>query len=80
MIASEIDESMNVFDDTTYQNNRLMYLPSTCTDGEYIFKVKQGELLKADDVLNKYTLGWKDVEYWPRSKRELGNIKRIQEE
>ena len=74
MIASEIDESMKAFDGTTYQPSRLMYLPSTCTDGEYIFKVKQGKLLKADDVLNKYTFGWMYSEHWPRSKSELGNI------
>lgn len=70
MVASDIDKSMKIFDDTTHQVNRLMYWPSTSCDGEYIFKYQNGEVLKADEVLNRYTFGWKDSNYWPRSERE----------
>lgn len=33
------DIGMDLFDDTTYEAERLMYWPSTSTDGEYIFSL-----------------------------------------
>ena len=32
------NNDVSIFDDTTYQYERLMYLPSTCKDGEFIFR------------------------------------------
>ena len=36
-IAADI--GIDFFDDTTYQPHRLMYWPSTSSDGEYVFKI-----------------------------------------
>ncbi|WP_455257943.1 VapE domain-containing protein [Peptoniphilus asaccharolyticus] len=66
-IASEI--GIDMFDDTTYEPSRLMYWPSTPSDGEYIFKHQSGEFLNADSVLDSY-LDWKDISFWPVSSRQ----------
>ena len=66
-IAEEI--GMELFDDTTYEPSRLMYWPSTSSDGEFIFREIKGELLKPEDVLALYT-DWKDVSSWPVSNRQ----------
>ncbi|WP_294170745.1 AAA family ATPase [uncultured Clostridium sp.] len=70
-IAKEIDDSMEIFDNTTYEFSRLMFSPSTPCDGEYVFEYQDGKLLKADEILNSYTFGWDNPEYWPRSKSEV---------
>lgn len=74
MQASKIDETMNIFDDTTYQPIRLMYWASIPKDADYYFKYNDGPLLKADDILDEYFLGWDDIESWPRSQREINKI------
>lgn len=66
-VAEEI--GMELFDDTTYEPSRLMYWPSTSSDGEFIFREIKGELLKPEDVLALYT-DWKDVSSWPVSNRQ----------
>ena len=65
-IAGNLD--IEVFDPTTFQPERLMYWPSTSIDGEYLFKWQDGELLKADDILNSY-FDWKDSTEWPVSEK-----------
>lgn len=72
MIASDL--GIDQFDDTTYEPSRLMYWPSTSSDGEYIFKVQDEKWLNPDDVLNRYTFGWQDVSYWPESSRSRAKI------
>ncbi|WP_026255104.1 hypothetical protein [Terrisporobacter glycolicus] len=67
MIAKEI--GIDLFDDTTYEASRLMYWPSTCIDGEFVFKEIKGDLLNPDDVLNKYK-DWTDSRQWPVSSRQ----------
>ena len=62
-----------MFDDTTYQPHRLMYWPSTSSDGEFIYKRQEGYWLDPDEVLNKY-LDWKDVSFWPVSSRQSVRI------
>ncbi len=74
MQASMIDKSMNIFDDTTYQPIRLMYWASIPKDADYYFKYSDSPLLKADDILNEYFLGWDDISLWPRSQREMNKI------
>lgn len=63
------DIGMDMFDDTTYEPSRLMYWPSTSSDGEYIFKRQEGTWLKPDEVLDTY-LDWKDTSFWPVSSRQ----------
>ncbi len=74
-VARKIAEDIGIdmFDDTTYQPHRLMYWPSTSSDGEFIFKRQEGPWLDPDEVLNKY-LDWKDVSFWPTSSRQSARI------
>ena len=72
MVADEL--GMDQFDDTTYEPFRLMYWPSTSSDGEYVFKVQDLAWLNPDDVLSRYTFGWQDVIYWPESSRARAKL------
>lgn len=76
MVASKFN--IEIFDKTTHDPNRLMYWPSTSCDGDYVFKCssENAKFLKADDILNEYTFGWKDVSSWPTSIREKDHIKK----
>lgn len=73
MVAKEI--GIDLFDDTTYEASRLMYWPSTPSDGEFIFREKDGELLNPDDYLSKYT-DWRDTSMWPVSSRQSEVVRR----
>ena len=66
MIASHL--GIELFDDTTYQPERLMYWPSTSSDGEFYFREQDGPALDADAVLAMYH-NWRDVSEWPYSNR-----------
>lgn len=61
-IASWVD--IELFDPTTFQPTRLMYWPSTSSDGEYVFEQIDGPWIKADEVLAGYT-NWQDTTEWP---------------
>jgi predicted P-loop ATPase len=60
---------MDMFDDTTYQPNRLMYWPSTSVNGEFVCRVFDGKEVDPDEYLAKYD-DWRDVSTWPVSSRE----------
>lgn len=72
MVAKEI--GIDMFDDTTYEPSRLMYWPSTSSDGEFVFQEKVGILLDPDIYLSKYS-DWRDTSMWPTSKRQSEVIK-----
>ena len=73
MIAREI--GIELFDDSTYEPNRLMYWPSTSYDGEYFFRVIEGEFLNPDSILSLYK-DWKDTSSWPVSSRQTAIIEK----
>lgn len=52
-------------DPTTFEACQLMYWPSCCADGEYVFRVYDAPLLSVDEVLASYT-DWRDVSSWPQ--------------
>lgn len=70
-IARKVAENIEMewFDDTAFRVAQLMYWPSCSKDGEYEFKVQDGELLDADEILAEYD-NWQNVEEWPISSRE----------
>lgn len=72
MVADDL--GIDQFDDTTYEPCRLMYWPSTSSDGEYVFKVQDLKWLDPDEVLARYTFGWQDVSYWPESSRARAKL------
>lgn len=73
MVAFDI--GIDMFDDTTYQANRLMFYPSTSYDGEYVFEYDNRQPLDVDKILSKYT-DWRDVSEWPVSSRTVKNHER----
>lgn len=72
-VAQEI--GMDLFDDTTYQPHRLMYWPSTSSNGEYVYQVMDGDILDPDAYLGMYD-DWRDVSTWPVSPRESEAVKK----
>ena len=72
-VAQEI--GMDMFDDTTYQPHRLMYWPSTSFNGEFIFRVLDGDVVNPDYYLGLYD-NWRDVSTWPVSSRESEAVKK----
>ncbi|MBH1939854.1 hypothetical protein I5677_02960 [Mobilitalea sibirica] len=73
MVAKEV--GIDLFDDTTYEPERLMYWPSTSRNGEFIYEEKDGSLLDPEVFLNKYD-DWHDTSTWPVSSRQSEVIER----
>jgi putative DNA primase/helicase len=67
---------IDYFDDTTYDPCRLMYWPSTASDGEFIFDHIDGPWLNPDNILAKYP-SWQDVSTWPESSRVHNDRKKL---
>lgn len=57
---------MELADPTTFEASRLMYWPSCCADGQYIYYHADKPLLSVDGLLATYT-DWHDVSAWPVS-------------
>ena len=72
-VAQEI--GMDMFDDTTYQPHRLMYWPSASSNGEFIFRVLDGDVVNPDYYLGLYD-NWRNVSIWPVSSRESEVVKK----
>lgn len=72
-VADEI--GIELFDDTTYEPSRLMYWPSTSSDGEFVFHEITGTLLDPDVELAKYR-DWHNTAEWPVSKRQQTIVNR----
>lgn len=70
--------NINYFDDTTYQAHRLMYWPSTSSDGEYVFGSVDLPWLNVDAWLSRYD-DWRDTREWPLSDRQLSIVQRSAE-
>ena len=63
--AEILDPSMEPFDPTTFQASRLMYWPSCCSDGEYVYQYADRPLLSADGILQMYG-DWRNIAQWPQ--------------
>lgn len=73
MLADDI--GIELFDDSTYEPSRLMYWPSTSSDGEYVFRELDGHVVEPDEVLARYK-DWHDVSSWPVSNRQGAVVQR----
>jgi len=71
------DVGIEQFDNTGFQEERLMYWPSVSKDGDYIFQWQKGRLLKVDEVLDTYS-NWRDISEWPVSEKVSELILRSQ--
>jgi predicted P-loop ATPase len=67
MAAKEI--GIDLFDDSTYEAHRLMYWPSTSSNGMFFYREHDGKLLDPDDYLSRYD-DWRDESTWPVSSRQ----------
>ena len=74
-IARRIAGNMNIelFDQSTFETNRLMFWPSISSDAEYYFEYQDGPILSADDILGAYN-DWRDVSEWPRSSTQSNEL------
>ena len=65
-IARKIAGDLNIdlFDQSTFDVNRLMFWPSVSSDMEYYFQYQDEPFLEADYVLNLYK-DWHDTSEWP---------------
>lgn len=69
------DIGIELFDDTTYEPSRLMYWPSTSSDGVFLFREIEGVVLDPDTILARYT-DWRNSAEWPVSKRQEKVVRR----
>lgn len=58
------DLNIDLFDQSTFDVNRLMFWPSVSSDIAYYFKCQDGEFLSADAILSSYN-DWHDTSEWP---------------
>jgi predicted P-loop ATPase len=63
---------MEYFDKTTFDVNRLMYLPSCSRDANPVFIEGKGRLIDVDHLLGMYA-DWKDMTQWHRHPAENGD-------
>lgn len=65
-IARRIAGDLNIelFDQSTFQQERLMFWPSVSSDIQYYFEYQDGPFLDADYILGLYD-NWKDTSEWP---------------
>lgn len=75
-ISRKLAEQIGIelFDDSTYEPSRLMYWPSTSSDGEFIYREIDGSLVDPDKVLASYK-DWRDAATWPVSSRQNAIVK-----
>ena len=60
------DINIELFDNTTFDVNRLMFWPSSPSDVDYYCMLQDGPWLDADKVLERYK-DWHDTSEWPIS-------------
>lgn len=64
---------IELFDNTTFQPERLMFWSSVSKDGEFVFESQEGLPVDADEILNQY-VNWTDVSSWATSEATFAGI------
>lgn len=65
---------IDLFDNTTFETNRLMFWPSVSCDVEYYFAEQDGSWIDVDEILDSY-IDWKDSSLWPTSTKNFDAIR-----
>lgn len=65
---------IELFDDTTFESERLMYWPSTPKDQEFFFRSQEGPALEPEEMLDTYH-DWHDVSEWHYSRRVVDKVR-----
>jgi putative DNA primase/helicase len=64
---------IDLFDNTTFETNRLMFWPSSPKDVDYYFEEQDGPWLDVDEVLASY-IDWTDTSLWPTAAKQVRAI------
>jgi putative DNA primase/helicase len=64
---------IELFDNTTFETNRLMFWPSVPKDVEYYYEFQDGPPVDVDKVLATYQ-DWTDTSLWPTAGKVLREI------
>ena len=67
------DLNIDLFDQSTFDVNRLMFWPSVSSDAEYYFEFQDGPFLEADYILSLYN-DWHDTSEWPTASNSTDTI------
>ena len=70
-IAGTLD--IDLFDNTTFETNRLMFWPSVPKDVDYYFEYQDGPWVDVDTILESYE-DWTDSSLWPTADRRFKEI------
>lgn len=64
---------IDLFDNTTFETNRLMFWQSNPKDIDYYFKYQDGPWVDVDEVLDSYQ-DWKDSSSWPTAESKFHEV------
>ena len=67
---------IDLFDNTTFETNRLMFWPSSPKDVDYFFESQEGPWVDVDEILANY-IDWKDSSLWPTATKQFEEIKDV---
>lgn len=65
---------IDLFDNTTFETNRLMFWPSNPKDVDYYFESQDGPWIDVDRILDSYQ-DWKDSSLWPTADRKFQEVR-----
>ena len=66
--------NIDLFDNTTFETNRLMFWPSNPKDVDYYFRFQDGPWIDVDEILDSYE-DWTDSSQWPTAEKQMLSIK-----
>lgn len=74
-IARKVAGDLNIelFDQSTFDVNRLMFWPSVSSDATYYFEYQDGPFLDADYILSLYN-DWHNTNEWPTSAHDIDHV------
>lgn len=77
-IARRMAENIGIHqaDPTTFEPSRLMYWPSCCSDGQYVYRYGDKPLASADSWLATYQ-NWHDWMEWPQVPGSATNYQKL---
>lgn len=64
---------IDLFDNTTFETNRLMFWPSNPKDVDYYYKIQDGPWIDVDATLATYA-DWRDTSLWPTADKKFQEI------
>lgn len=73
ILASKFDPEMTRPDKVSFRPAQMMFLPTRCRDGEYVFGVMENELADPDDLLDEFEMvhgDWRDISNLPKAPNE----------